>query len=149
MNTLRKFALTILPLAASAIAADKLKLEDLPAPVQKTVKAETANATLVGLSKEKEDGKVQYEVETKVNGKSRDLMIGTDGKIISVEVETALEAIPAPAREAILKKAAGSKIKIVETITTGSQVSYEAAILGKNGKAKEFQVNPDGTPHKE
>ena len=141
----------VVTLGFSAIllaAAGQLKLEDLPAPVQNTVKAQTKNATLAGLSKEKEGGKTVYEVETRVNGKGRDLMVAADGTILSVEEETAIESIPAPAREAILKRAAGGKIKIVETVTKGSEVSYEATVAGKNGKNREFAVNADGAPHK-
>ena len=149
MKSFAMIGISVILAAGGAMAAEKLKLEDLPGPVQQTVKEQTKNATLAGLAKEKEDGKTVYEVETKVNGKSRDLMVATDGKIISVEEETPIESIPAPAREAILKKAAGNKIKMVETVTKGSQVSYEAAVMGKNGKTKEFGVNADGTPHKD
>jgi len=141
--------IALLSLAGGLTAANKMKVEDLPAAVHKTVNAEKVTATLVGLEKEKEGGKTVYEVETKVNGKSRDLMVAGDGKILSVEEETAIEGIPAAAREAILKKAAGAKIKIVETVTKGSDVSYEAAIIGKSGKTKEFSFNADGTPHKD
>jgi uncharacterized membrane protein YkoI len=141
--------IALLSLSGGLTAADKMKVENLPAPVQKTVNAETATATLVRLEKEREGGKTVYEVETKVNGKSRDLMVAADGKILSVEEETAIEGIPAAAREAILKKAAGAKIKMVETVTKGSDVSYEATIIGKSGKTKEFGFNADGTPHKE
>jgi uncharacterized membrane protein YkoI len=139
----------VLMLAGSALAETKMKIEDLPAPVQQTVKEQTKNASLTGLSKEKEDGKTVFEVETKVNGKGRDLMVASDGKILSVEEETAIDTIPAKAREAILKKAAGNTIKMVETVTKGSEVSYEAAVIGKNGKTKEFGVNADGSPHKD
>ena len=149
MKHFASFGIVAMLLPGSALAADKLKLEDLPKPVQETVKAQTTNATLAGLAKEKEDGKTVYEVETKLNGKARDLMVASDGKIVSVEEETDIASIPAPAREAIMKKAAGNKIKIVETLTKGSEVSYEAEIIGKNGKTTEFGVNADGSPHKE
>jgi len=51
-------------------SARKMKIEDLPAEVRKAVKEQTANATIVGLSKEVEKGQTMYEVETRVNGKS-------------------------------------------------------------------------------
>ena len=82
-----------------------MTLESLPAAVQATVKAQTQNAKLVGLSEEKEGGKTMYEVETMVNGKSRDLVVDQSGAVVETEEEVAIESIPAAAREAIQKKA--------------------------------------------
>jgi len=91
---------------------------------------------------------VVYEVESKVNGKGRDLIVDAAGTVLEVEEEVAIDSIPAAAREAIMKKVAGGKIQKVETLTKGSQVSYEAAYVGKNGKAAEYGVNADGSVHK-
>ncbi|MDQ2950208.1 MAG: hypothetical protein M3Y27_30435 [Acidobacteriota bacterium] len=136
-------------LCAIVFAAEtKVKIEDLPAQVQNTVKEQTKNAKLVGVTKEKEGGKTVYELETMANGKSRDLMIDGAGAIISVEEEVALESLPAAAQSAIQKKVAGGKITKVETVTKGSDVSYEAAYTSKSGKKAEYGVNADGTAHK-
>lgn len=68
------------------IAAEKkVKLAELPARVQKTVQEQTKNAQLKGLSKEVENGKTFYEIETIVNGKSRDLLVDPSGQIVEVE----------------------------------------------------------------
>jgi uncharacterized membrane protein YkoI len=134
--------------ALTLSAESKVKLESLPAAVQAAVKQQTQNATLVGISKETEGGKTMYEVETKVNGKSRDMIIDPSGTVVEVEEEVALDSIPAPAREALQKKAGTNKIKKVELLTKGSATSYEAAIANKLGKTSEYGVNPDGTPHK-
>jgi uncharacterized membrane protein YkoI len=132
----------------SALLADtKIKMEDLPPAVQAAVKEQTKNATLVGLSKEVEKGKTMYEVETKVNGKTRDLLLDPSGKVLSVEEEVDINSIPAAAKAAIEKKTAGGKIKRVETVTEGSKVSYEAQ-YEKNGKTAEVAVNADGSAHK-
>ena len=131
-----------------AFAAEtKVKMQDLPAAVQNAVKEQTKDATLVGLNKETENGQTVFEVETKVNGRTRDLLLDKTGAVIEVEEEVDLNSIPAAAKEAIQKKAAGAKINKVETVTKGSTVSYEAAIT-KNGKKSEVAVNADGSPHK-
>ena len=137
-------------LCASAFAAEtKVKVEDLPAPVQNTVKEQTKNATLVGLKEEKEKGKTVYEVETKgASGKTRDLLLDSTGALIETEEEIDLDAIPAAANAAIQKRLAGGTIRKVEKITKGSSVSYEAAIKTKSGKNAEIGVNADGSPHK-
>lgn len=64
-----------------------------------------------------------------------------------MEEETALDAIPAAARNAIHTKAAGGKVLAVETVTKGGSVSYEADIV-KNGKKSEVAVKSDGTVSK-
>jgi len=133
----------------TAFAAETpLKMSDLPPAVQKTVQEQTKGAQVKGISKEVEKGKTQYEVETLVNGKSRDLIIDRKGAVVEVEEETTMNNIPAAARAAIEKKAAGGKIKKVETITKGQTVMYEAAITTKAGKKTEIQVGADGSVQK-
>lgn len=135
-------------LSAALFADTKVKMEDLPPAVRRAVQEQIRNATLTGLSKEVKKGKTLYEVETKVNGKSRDVLLDATGAVVEVEDEVALESIPAAAREAIQKKAAGGTIKKVETVTKGSTVSYEAAIKTKAGRNIEAGVNADGSIHK-
>lgn len=66
----------------------------------------------------------------------------------SSEEEIPLESIPAAAKSAIEKKAAGGKIAKVEKVTDGKAVSYEA-VIEKNGKSSEFAVGADGSTKKE
>lgn len=144
-----KLIVPVLMAAAALYAADtKVKLEDLPSSVQIAVKEQTKAATLAGLSKEVENGKTMYEVETKVDGRSRDLMLNEAGKVVSVEEEIDLDSIPAPAKAAIQKRAAGGTVEKVEKVTEGSKVSYEAALKSKRGKKSEAAVNADGSTHK-
>jgi uncharacterized membrane protein YkoI len=134
----------------SGLAAEKkVKLESLPPAVQLAVKEQTKDSTLVGVSTEKEKGKTMYEVETKVNGKSRDLVLDGTGAVMEVEEEVDLDSIPAAAKAAIQKRAGSGTITKVEKLTAGSTVSYEAAIQTKAGRKIEVGVNADGTPHKE
>lgn len=135
-------------LAGSAFAEGKLKLESLPAPVQKTIKDNLQNATISGISKEKEKGVTQYEVETKLNGKARDFNVDAQGKLLVMEEEVAVDSIPAAAREAIMKKVAGGKLGMVESVTQGSSVSYEAAFVSKSGKKGSVAVKADGAVSK-
>ena len=134
--------------ACGAIAESKVKMEDLPPAVQKAAREQSKNATLVGLSKEVEGGKTVYEVETKVNGKTRDLLLDQSGAVVEIEEEVDLNSLPAAAKEAIQQKLAGRKLKKVESVTKGSTVTYEASYVGKLGKTSEIAVNADGTAHK-
>ncbi len=129
-------------------ADTKIKMENLPPAVQQAVKEQLKTATLIGLSKETEKGKTTYEAETKVNGKTRDIEFDSKGAVIAVEEEVDIASIPAAAKAAIEKGAAGGTIKKVESVTHGTAVSYEAAIKTKAGKNIEVAVSADGSVHK-
>ncbi len=51
----------------------KIKREDLPPAVEKTVAAQSQGATIKGFSTEVEGGKTLYEVELTVNGHGKDI----------------------------------------------------------------------------
>jgi len=142
------YAVTLVALTALA-AEKKVKFEELPPAVQAGVKEQTKNATLVGLSTEKQKGKTVYEAETRIGGRSRDLLLDQTGSVIETEEEVDMESIPAPARSAIQKRAAGGTISKVEKVTAGAAIRYEAAIRTKSGKTVEYAVNADGMSHKE
>ena len=117
--------------------------------MQKAVDEQAKGAEIVGYSKEVEKGKTSYEVETKVNGHTRDLEFDAQGTLLAAEEETSIDSIPAAAKAALEKKAAGGKITKVETITKGKTVTYEAAITSKAGKKSEVQVDAKGAEIKE
>lgn len=127
---------------------EKVKLEDCPAAVQQAIKDNTKDATLLGVAKDVENGKVEYEAETKVNGHGKDITFDETGKLLAIEEEVSINSIPAAAKAAIEKQAAGGKLRKVEKITEGDKVIYEAA-LSKNGKKSEVTVAADGSPAKE
>lgn len=124
----------------------RVKMEDLPAAVQATVKEQSQGATLRGLSKEVENGKTLYEAEMVMNGHGKDVEIDPTGAVVAVEEEVPLSSLPAAAKAAIEKGAAGGKVLKIESITHGSTVvAYEAAV-NKAGKRSEVRVDPEGKP---
>jgi len=139
--------IAVLTLSPGFGAEKKVKMKDLPTAVQKTVQEQIKSAQLKGISKEVENGKTMYEVETVVNGRSRDFVIDTAGTIVEVEDEVTLDRIPAPAKAAIEKSAGSGKIIKVESVTKGTTVTYEAELL-KAGKKSEVAVAADGTVQK-
>jgi hypothetical protein len=146
--------LAIAVFAGNTIAQEKkgasLKLKDLPAAVQKTVQDNLNGGEIKNISKEKEDGVEQYEIESILNGKSRDFNVDAKGKLLVVEVATTIDSIPAAAKAAILKKVADGKLDGVETFTrSGQPTMYEAAFTDKKNKKHEVLVKADGTEAKE
>src|SRR5712692_1585463 len=83
----------------------KVKMKDLPKAVQKTVQEQSKGATVSGLSKEVEHGKTYYEVELKVNGHGRHILIDPVGAIVEVEEEVAMASLPPAVKTAIEAKA--------------------------------------------
>lgn len=140
MLALTSAAALLLGVTTFVAAEKKIQMKDLPAAVQKAVQEETKGATIKGFAKEVENGKTEYEVETTVNGHARDLIFDETGKLLVVEEAVALDALPAPVRAAF---EARGKVLLVETVTKGAVVTYEAQIE-KNGKKSEVELDANG-----
>jgi uncharacterized membrane protein YkoI len=138
-----------LPLLALAslnmLAAERrISKADLPAPVQKTADEQAKGATVRGYSKDIENGRVEYEVQTIISGHSKDLTIAPDGTLLEIEEQVNIDALSLKVRSGLIAKAANGKITKVESLTKhGKIVAYEAQVLTA-GKRPEVQVGPDG-----
>lgn len=139
------FAAGLFTLAAIG-AETRVKFESLPAAVQAAVKEQTKEATVTGISSERENGKTTYEIESKLNGKGHNLVFDWSGALLETEDEIGLDSVPLAAKIAIQKRAAGGSITLIERVTTGSKISYEATIRTRTGKRIEYAVNGDGLP---
>ena len=132
-----------------SVADAKMSFSDLPGRVQTAAKEQLHSAQIVGASSEKEDGRTTYEVETMLNGKSRNLSFDGEGRLLEVEQQIDLDSIPAAAKAALERRSAGGSIRNVESVTAGGSVSYEASVMTKSSKHTEIAVNADGTPHRD
>jgi hypothetical protein len=122
----------------------KIKREQLPPAVEKTVVTESEGATIKGFATEIEHGQKLYEASLIVNGHIKEMLIDKNGTVVEIEEEVQIEVLPATV-QAALKKAAGSgTIEVIESLTKkGKLVAYEAHV--KHGKKRsEIQVGPDG-----
>ncbi len=125
--------------------ADRVQLKDLPPAVRATVERETKNAVLKGVSKEKEKGQVVYELESIVNGRTRDLMIDGTGKVYVVEEEVNPTQLPEAVRSAFLAKGAILK---AESVVSNGRTTYEGQVKSKVGKTIVVEVDAQGRPIK-
>ena len=138
-------ALAVLALSATAGAQErKLKREQLPPAVEKTVAAESQGAEIKGFATEVEKGKRLYEAELMINGHSKDISMDKNGNIVEVEEEVSIESLSAPVQDALKKAAGKGTIGKIESLTkNGKLVAYEAQV--KTGtKRSEIQVGPNG-----
>ena len=137
--------ITLTAFSLTTLAQDKkIDRSTLPAAVEKTVRARTQGATVKGFATEVEHGKKTYEVQTVVNGHTRDLSIAGDGTLLEIEEEVAFDTLPTEVKAALTAKAAGAKIVKIESLTKKDKlVAYEAATL-RGTSRREIQVRPDG-----
>jgi len=121
-----------------------VKMKDLPAAVQSTVREESKGATLRGLSQETKDGQTFYEAELRVKGLTKDVLIDANGKVVLIEEQVAFNALP-PAVQASLRKLSGKgRILLVESITKDNAIEAYEAHVKTAGKMSEIKVGPDG-----
>lgn len=145
-RALRGFLLaaSLLVFGSAQASEKKVKMKDLPKAVQQTVQEQSKGATVSGLSKEVEHGKTYYEVELKVNGHGKDILIDSAGAIVEVEEEVTMASLPPAVRSAMEAKAGKGRITKVESITRNNTlVAYEVQV-NTAGRKSEIKVGPEG-----
>jgi hypothetical protein len=145
MKSVNVLTATILVAIASvSIAEPRITKSDLPAPVQKTVDAHGAGATVVGYAKDVEKGNLEYEVQLMVAGHRKDLTIDPQGNLLEVEEEVQPDTLPASVHGSLRAQAGKGRITKIESLMKhGKIVAYEAQVAtGK--KHSEIQVGPYG-----
>jgi hypothetical protein len=141
----------LLLVIGSAAQERRIEKSDLPPAVQRAADEQSKGATVRGYSTEIENGKREYELESMVNGRSRDVTIAPDGTVLEVEQQVEMGELPASVRDALQAQTGSGKITRIESLTKqGKLVAYEAQVR-RAGKRSEIQVGPDGKslPHPE
>ena len=122
----------------------RITRRDLPAAVAQTVAAQSRGATIRGFSKEKEHGQTFYEVELRVNGHSRDVLMDTTGAVVEVEEQVDIATLPVAVRAGLTAAAGSGTLRSVESITKGGPIVAYEGHVSTNGKWSEVKVGPDG-----
>jgi putative PepSY-like beta-lactamase-inhibitor len=148
MNLIQKgcIASVVVAMAAVSIFAQerKIKREDLPPAVEKTVEEQSNGATIRGFSTEVEKGKRLYEVELTVNGHGKDVSMDSKGNVVEVEEEVSMDSLDPAVKDGLQKAAGSGTIVKIESLTKkGKLVAYEAAVK-RGSKRSEIQVGPNG-----
>ena len=129
------------PKATPAKASPESKL---PAAVAAAFKKAYPSATITSASSEREDGKLQWEVESMDGATRRDLMYLPDGTLVVEELRIDAAAVPAPVIAALKARYPKATVSLYEKLTKPSAaVSYEMQIKG--AAVKEVEIAPDGT----
>ena len=131
--------------AAEVPIGKSAEVKALPKAVLHTVLAEGVGATVRGVLIEKGPaGEPLYEVEMRIKGLTKDIVVGADGTLLVNEQQTKLASLPPAVRATIVKTAAKRRILMVESVTkVGKLEFYEAHVVA--GKTiTEIMVAPDG-----
>jgi|SRR5689334_18743750 len=122
----------------------RVKMKDLPQAVQQTARQQSRGASIKGFSKEVEHGQTFYEVEMKVHGHGKDVLIDPNGVVVEIEEEVPLASLAPDVRVTIEQNADKGKVRKVESITRNKVIVAYEAVVQKAGKKSEIKVAPDG-----
>jgi len=122
---------------------EKIALDKAPKLVQETILKEAGENEVKEIVKITRGDKTVYEAEWKEKGKSVEIVVSPDGKIVSVTKQIAIDDVPKAVKETILKEAGSNTIKDVEVITKGDKTTYKTGWVD-NGKKVDLRVAPDG-----
>jgi hypothetical protein len=116
----------------------------LPAAVAEAFKKAYPNATIKNASSERENGKIQWEVESIDGTAHRDVIYLPDGTLVEEELIVDAASVPAPVIAALNARYPRATVSVYEKLTTPSAaVSYELHIKG--AAVREVEIAPDGT----
>lgn len=140
-----------LSLAGAAAAVEvpiekSAEVKALPAAVLKTVMAEGVGALVRGVGTEKgADSVMVYEVEMRIKGLTKDIVVGADGTLLVNEQQVTMASLPPAVRATIVRSVGKRKILMVESVTKLGKLEYYEAHVGSMRTPTEVMVRPDGT----
>ncbi len=146
-NVCARSALLIAAIAMTTVAVAaqeaKIRQKQVPAAVLKSFKAAYPQAKVRGYAREKENGKVFFEVESIEGSTHRDVLYNPDGTVAEIEESIATIDLPAEAQQTLAQKYPHAVVTIAEKVTTGDKVGYE--VNAKQGKRRiSLEFDADG-----
>jgi len=101
-----------------------------PAAVSAAFKKAYPNATIKNVSKETENGKVEYEIESMDGSQARDLVYRPDGTVVLYEELIPESAVPAAVVSAIKVKYPKATVSRCEKLFQDGTMNYELVLKG-------------------
>jgi hypothetical protein len=148
MALLRRTGVALaLVLVTSAARADseKVEIRDLPAAVTDALKARFPGAKLVSADREKDGDKVTCEVELQYRGTDYNAKVSDRGKLLQVEKDIPVRAVPRVVVAAVLKKYPKCVMKEAGEISVDEKVtSYSVVIVTADKKKLEVIFDTAG-----
>jgi len=129
--------------------AEKVPLDKVPKVIMDAIKGRFPNAEIESVEKEKEDGKIVFDIELKHEGRKYEMDILEDGTIVEIEKEVAAKDVPEGVTKAVKEKYPGCTIKEVMEVNKVKDKKetpdhYEVTLETADKKKKEVEVSLDG-----
>jgi hypothetical protein len=121
-----------------------VSVADMSAAARTTTERVTAGGTVTQVTREKERGRIVYDVEATIQGKHQEFLISdSDGEVLGTETSIEFSECPKPVREAAVKYFGSPyRLRAMKGIEYG-EISYE--IEGaKKGKTVEITFDELG-----
>ncbi len=140
------FTLPSSPLCAFATRDEKVPMKDVPEAVRATAGKQFGALDDCTASREKEHGKLRWEIERKVEGGVASLILSDAGDLMEVEKPVDVATLPKSVRDAVALAFPKASVVTAETLETHQ---YEFT-LSVDGKKQHVKVELDGAielPH--
>jgi uncharacterized membrane protein YkoI len=126
------------------ILSMEIALTDVPQNVQDTIKTQAGDAKITSVEKTADDGEIGYDVVmTTKDGSERDLSVGEDGKLVSLEVT--LADAPAAVQAEIATEAPAAKVvNIDKNFDDEDGTTYDVTVKPKNAREWDFTLSEAG-----
>jgi hypothetical protein len=133
---------------------ETIAIDAVPSAVMSAVLKRFPNATATEAAREREDGKLLYEVSVLDGSRKIDVTVTADGEITTIEGALAQSDLPAAVTQAISAKYPGAVYHIIEDVTTiggaaPRRAYYEVLLETSDKQFFEVQIGPDGKILKE
>jgi Putative beta-lactamase-inhibitor-like, PepSY-like len=112
----------------------QVKEKDVPPAVIKAFKSAYPNATIRGYAREKEKGKLFFEIESTDGTTKRDVLYNPDGTVAEIEETINASDLPSAAQETIRSQYPKAVVTRAERTTVGDKVEYEVSV--RQGKRR-------------
>jgi uncharacterized membrane protein YkoI len=121
----------------------QVTLDEIPAPVRKTIQEHLGNGKLVDIFRLTEGNEISYDAEVDHEGKTRDVISSPTGKLESIQVM--LSEISPEVQRTIKEKIGSGKIVRIDKSFIPRQGVLPFEVEGrKDGKPFNFSVGPKG-----
>lgn len=122
---------------------EEIDVKDLPSAVLAAFQKAYPNAEIKGASKEDEDGRIVYEIESVDGKQKRDILYSEEGKVLEVEEQIAFKMLPDAIKKTIKDKYPEAEIEKAEKITKNGTINYEV-LVETDDETLEIVLDPQG-----
>jgi len=119
--------------------------DSLPQPVASAFRQAYPRAVILNVSKERRQGKVVYEIESRDGSTRRDLIYSVAGRVLEIEEVLPVDSVPGAVRAAAERQVVGGRLVGAERVTRGDIILFEVQ-MRLNGRSRFLTFDPEGRP---